>query len=224
MSISYLPKLNPKVGKGLGGIPEKPAEGGGAASASIHNIINVHREILNITTSNQNILLPFTPSDIRNVGVVITHIDGGSSSGEMIFPQLSATGRMSPEVDQIILQVFAINLTTIRVNSITSNPGDCYIDVYEYDRVVKNSALLNGTSSIDTALPFSISDLSKAYVSTYLSTISKATVGKQILEIDPALSLCNINNNSDFFILDNDTYKTDGAAQGTWQFGIIEWE
>jgi len=173
MSTSYLPKLNPKVGKGLGGIPEKIAEGGGgdAPTGIVGNLMGM--KVLNRTVltgpafGTFNLAIPEI-IDIRLVSIELRPRTLGSSSPvacKFFIGEFNKTAIFAPS--NLFTNITFTNSTTLQINNESTLASD--IIVTEYDAELLFSDTLNVTSDRSTGTPLTneILDANKTYISMY---------------------------------------------------------
>lgn len=178
--MGYLGQLRPTVGGGLGGLPVRPAAGGGGGAVIEGEAVLTSKPILqhlyghqyNGTTSNtggQLVTLSGSIVDIRNC--VFDFNMGGSFQGQnahrVIFPEINLAlrgiGFKSPSSS------YAASVALHSANKVkvyNNYPARFWITVTEYDAKPINAAVISDadyTSAPVGDLPFEIQNIKNVY-------------------------------------------------------------
>lgn len=228
-----VPKLNPKVGGGIGGLPTREVVDT-KVPFSISTAPILNEQYSTITGVNTIINLDFTPVDSRTMGFQFINSDTSdySSACSPVFFLGNGNQRLFIGTDDDQSYVYYDKNNNRLV--FTGNFGDYAgtVRIIEYDMKVKNQHLdISGNVDIiGGALSFNIVNLRNTYCMGYLAAQVSIPGQTGIFPVTYAARADNANNFAAhcsyvrFYLASSSTFDTYNANETDVRFMVIEFE
>lgn len=253
MATTYLPKLNPKIGGGLGGLPEPSSGGGGGGAVIEGEAILTSKPILQhlylhryqaYTTTGTNVNFNDSKSivDVRNCifDIYLGSYFAGLGAQRIIFPEINQNLTIGFLYQNYHAAVKLQSANTIRI--VSNYPVRYWITVTEYDAKPLNAGKITNsdyTSGKVGTLPFEITNIKNCYVGAMAWNPGYSLGGLGMFQTsgftDPtneqaetmpkaAYSVGQHGVDGTLYIPDATTFETTHTMNANMLYTINEWE